>query len=462
MSKKSFSDIEQAIKNAAEAYEPAFDEQAWKKMEALLDKEKDRKRPFIFWLWWLIPILLGAGVIGYFTMKESKNETVPAYQKNALPVYNKTNNIPEVNGNNTSISTLSDVTQNTGDEVKPVAGSESAGAVKTGTDKKPDKKNNSKAYKTHSPVDESKQDPREVVVAAAKPAGKIKGKTKVNITPANPESDPENAVQATDMPVSSNTGKSKIPEKPIVTEDTATQLGETVVIKIEAAKQDDKEIEKIVDSVISKKIADKKTRKTISKIYVIVAAGAEASGVKLFSADKVTPRYGAALGFQINKKISVQGGFFVSNKKYIAGKDDYKTKPGSYWAIVDLKSIDGNCRVYEIPVQVRYDFTSGKKLNFFATAGLSSYLMKKENYTMHYLRYGNYHKAEVKYTGNNSFFSVLRFSAGAEKKISDRFAVFASPGIAVPLAGVGEGEVKLYSTDIILGLKFTPAAKNKK
>lgn len=69
MSKKSFNDIEQAIKAATEAHEPAFDEQAWKKMEALLDKDKDRKRPFAFWLWWLLPLLLVSGAFSYFAFK---------------------------------------------------------------------------------------------------------------------------------------------------------------------------------------------------------------------------------------------------------------------------------------------------------------------------------------------------------------------------------------------------------
>ena len=35
MSKKSFNHIEQIIKNASEANQPAFEEQAWEKMEAL-------------------------------------------------------------------------------------------------------------------------------------------------------------------------------------------------------------------------------------------------------------------------------------------------------------------------------------------------------------------------------------------------------------------------------------------
>ena len=49
MSKKSFKDIEHIIRAAAGAYEQPFNEGSWKNMEKLLDKEKNRKRPF-FWI----------------------------------------------------------------------------------------------------------------------------------------------------------------------------------------------------------------------------------------------------------------------------------------------------------------------------------------------------------------------------------------------------------------------------
>jgi hypothetical protein len=457
MSKKSFSEIEQAVKHAAEAYEPAFDEQAWKKMEVLLDKEKDRKKPFFFWLWWLLPLLIAAGVTVYFSMHTNNMQTELAVQKKEMAASETTTNIISATDKNTDQSVTATVTQNTGNDLKPDTGDQNTPGNASGQGNTISRVDTEKI----SSRDKSKnRNAREALYDAGKPAGTIKGKTSVAITPASPESDEEKEEMATGNPVSGNTDKSTKPAAPAAEPDTKPE--EALVIKVEAGKLNEKEIEKMVDSVITKTVTGKKTRDRISKFYVIVAAGAEASGVHLFAAGKVSPRYGAALGYQINKKLSVQTGFFVSSKKYLAGKEDYKAKAGSYWAIVDIKSIDANCRVYEIPLQVRYDFTPGKKLNIFAAAGLSSYIMKKENYNMYYQRFGTWHEADVQYTGNNSFLSVLRFSAGAEKKISGRLAVFASPGIAVPLAGVGEGEVKLYSTDLILGLKFTPGGKKKR
>ena len=416
MSKKSYSDIEQIVKNAAEAYEPAFDEQAWKKMEVLLDKEEDRRRPFIFWLWWLLPLLMGAGVLSYFTFNKSEKEKELIVQKNNNSAGGKTNNNSLGADKNSDIPGSTSITLNDSELTKNDIDNTTSNVVKTNNVVKTSDVVDINNYKTyHSRTDTKKRTADEALFSSKKPGDKVAGKTKATITPANPVSIDEKTEALAENSIPGNSDRSKKIEAVNANSATVTKPEETIVIKIDADKVSEKEIEKIVDSVITKSVADKKTKTKISKFYIIVAAGAEASGVKLFSADKITGRAGLAVGYQVNKNISVQTGFFVSNKKYIAGKEDYKTKEGSYWNIVDIKSIDANCRVYEIPLQVRYDFTPGKKLNIFANAGLSSYIMQKEDYEFYYERYGTQHQAAVKYTGNKNLFSVLRLSAGAEK-----------------------------------------------
>jgi hypothetical protein len=86
MSKRPFKEIEQIIKDTLEAHEPAFNEASWKKMEAMLDKEDDRKRPFVFWLWWLLPLLIGAGLLSYFAFnKNNSQREITAVKKNDVP-----------------------------------------------------------------------------------------------------------------------------------------------------------------------------------------------------------------------------------------------------------------------------------------------------------------------------------------------------------------------------------------
>jgi hypothetical protein len=452
MSKKSFNDIEQAIKTAAEAHEPAFDEQSWKKMEALLDKDKDRKRPIIFWMWWLLPFLIGAGTISYFVFN---NNAADQEQKNIAAQKNE-NTIVAQQYENTSAENKSNGNIGINDGAKPNTGINS-----TSNKPQPASVKNNNKINTDVPVsikkklinpevsNSNQQSNDEVLASKRKLRDKSNGKMKANITPANPESDNDNnETVAADNP---DTEKSKTPE--------SVKTEEMMVIKVDATKTTDKEIEKVIDSIVEKLSSDKKSKNKITRLYIIAATGAEGSGVKLFSAGKITGRAGLGVGYQINNHISIQTGFYVSSKKYRAAGTDYKTKPGTYWNIVNIKTIDANCRVYEIPLSVVYNFTPDKKLNIFASAGLSSYIMKKEDYYFYYDRYGTAHKAEVNYKGNKSLFSVLRLSAGIEKKISGRFSIFASPGVAIPLAGIGEGEVKLYSADITIGIKYFPLQK---
>lgn len=441
MNKKPFKDIEQIIKNAAEAYEPAFDEAAWKQMESLLDKDKDRKRPFAFWLWWLLPFLIGAGILSYFILNDSVAKNEITDQKNNQAVAATATSKPVDNLNKTigladviNAEQIDQANQATKDKI-----SNTSGVVK-----------NSKSFVIQS----DKKNPESVNLLSQKKSlfGKSRVKIRAKIRAAQMTTDD---VQTDALSISQNTiaVENKV-------SDSAKQE-EVIVIKVTADKANEKEIEKIIDSIIKKPSPEQRFKDKVYRFYVIATAGMEGSGVKLFSADKITLRAGLAFGYQVTKKLSVQTGFFMSNKKYVAAGSDYKTKPGSYWNIVNINKVEANCRVYEIPLTIRYDFMPGKKLNIFASVGLSSYIMKKEDYNFYYDRYGTPYKADVYYSGNKHLFSVVRLSAGLEKKLSKHFAILVSPAIALPLAGVGEGEMKLYSTEVTIGLKYSFIQRKK-
>ena len=80
MNEKQFNHIENKIKEAADSQETPFDELSWKKMEALLDENKDRKRPF-FWIF--IPLLAVILVAGYYFYAKT-TEVKPGEKTSAL------------------------------------------------------------------------------------------------------------------------------------------------------------------------------------------------------------------------------------------------------------------------------------------------------------------------------------------------------------------------------------------
>ena len=121
---------------------------------------------------------------------------------------------------------------------------------------------------------------------------------------------------------------------------------------------------------------------------------------------------------------------------------------------MQIIKVDANCLVYEIPLTLRFDFVKRPATSFFGSIGMSSYIMKKEKYNYDYLLYNYPYQGKYDYTGNKSFFGILSFSAGMEKKLNDAFSILAEPSINIPLAGVGDGKVKLYSAGLQVGIKY--------
>jgi hypothetical protein len=128
-SEKQYKYIEDKIKDAADVADYAFNEASWKKMEALLDKKKDKRRPF-FWIF--SAFLLGALVVGGgiiyqtgYRNQQSENtrkpvddkgngiQTTQSLNETADKVIDKQVVLPESSTGNDGISSATDNINNT-------------------------------------------------------------------------------------------------------------------------------------------------------------------------------------------------------------------------------------------------------------------------------------------------------------------------------------------------------------
>lgn len=440
MDNKRFDHIEQQMKTASEGWEPPFSEAAWERMEQMLEGENDRKRPVAWWIW-LLPLFLLLGTGAYFMLNNEggvKKETAvikntPA-DKNTTVVEQDKAGSPE---------TVIAATENT---IPPAA------TTQTGSGIAVYKKPGSVKIKIGSPsaVAETRDD---VNAAAKKTSGNEKGKVKMAVAAAAATEDKED--QASQQPGE----KYADTNEPVALNDPATGKKPATTPAVPANKETKNE--KPGPEENSKTKTETKKNKPSSKFYFAIAAGMEGNGVDFPGTSKFSTRAGVLAGYQLTPKLSVQAGFFAGNKKYVAGKNDYKAKEGSYWSMVDITRVDANCRVFEIPLALRYDFAPSRKWNVFAGAGLSSYIMDKEDYDYDYTRYNMPYQGKASYTGNQHFFSVLKLSGGMERKLSPQFSLGINPGLAIPLAGVGDGQIKLFSSELLLSLKYRPFRKSK-
>ena len=177
---------------------------------------------------------------------------------------------------------------------------------------------------------------------------------------------------------------------------------------------------------------------------------------------KLTLDLGIVAAYRFSNHFGVRTGVFISKKIYSATPDEYTVPGGTSYNY--LAKINANCNVIDIPLNIDYYFGEKRKHNWFASAGLSSYLMKKESYDYVYKTPAGqvYNKDWTISNQNKHFFSVLDVSLGYQYLINDKFSVAAQPYVDIPLTGIGAGKVKLFSEGILFTVKAKPFLKKGK
>jgi hypothetical protein len=426
-----FEEFDKKIKEAADNHHPAYDENAWDKMEGLLNKhmpeKKERRRGAV----WLLLLLITAGGAGYFLITKtnthnpgpavnnvsSKNTATETINQES-PVNTKTPRNEENGIKNPDINSLSSSSKQK-DQHQPSA------VIMTGNS---DKKKNlvQKADQLNKPAPTSTAD--QTLAISPNPSINTSN-DKISVAPP---------------PVSKDESESKPAEKEKQAKDLAT-------------KKDSKPLEQQPENTPAGKAKTKKG----NGLFISLSAGPDVGAVELNSVGRLKLAAGVGIGYKISDRVSVQTGFYVSRKIYTAKAYDYHAP--SWWSSYypTLESVDADCKVYEIPLLVNYNFTKNKKSNWFGTLGLSSYLMKKEEYDYNY-KTSTGQPASRSWAYNNEnkhYFSVLTLAGGYERNLSNQLSLSFSPYVKVPLKGIGFGKVKLNSAGVMVSANFKPFAK---
>ena len=151
--------------------------------------------------------------------------------------------------------------------------------------------------------------------------------------------------------------------------------------------------------------------------YAGIISGVDMSSVH-FQTAKPGATMGLIIGYSFNEKWSIESGLLWDTKR-VYDNGSYFNPPG-YTPTngITITAVNGKSRLYELPVNMKYTIISGKH-NLFATAGLSSYFMRLENYDYEYTQSGqsgghNY----LSYTNETKdWFSVANFGIGYTHKL---------------------------------------------
>jgi hypothetical protein len=168
------------------------------------------------------------------------------------------------------------------------------------------------------------------------------------------------------------------------------------------------------------------------------------------------------LTWHFAKKFSFATGAVYTKKNYSAYGKDYHPPKGYWTNYITLDELNGSCWMIDIPLNLRYDFSGGKKYTFFSSAGVSTYLMNKESYTYHYMYNGNYTSRNWLNDDNTShLFSVVNVSAGYEKSVGKNLSIQVEPYLKLPVSGIGFGKMQMNSYGINFAIRLRPELKKQ-
>jgi hypothetical protein len=198
-----------------------------------------------------------------------------------------------------------------------------------------------------------------------------------------------------------------------------------------------------------------KTNARQKRFYAGIVGGPDLSTVKFQKFSNVGFQVGVLLGYAFNDRFAVEAGALTAKKYYYSDGEYYKTS-GSYTpAYARIVAVDGSCRMIEVPVALRYTFSRQKTQSWFATAGVSSYLMQREDYSLDYLypSSGNISTYYRSYTNKDQYWlAALQLSLGYSTRLGKLGNLRFEPYYSLPLKGMGHGKLPVSSLGVRLGI----------
>jgi hypothetical protein len=206
---------------------------------------------------------------------------------------------------------------------------------------------------------------------------------------------------------------------------------------------------------VTNKMKTKSRNNKESKFYAGIIAGIDLSSIH-FQSVKTGASLGLIFGYALNKKWSIESGL-VWDTKSVYDNGKYFNPPGYIPTNgIRIIAVNGKSRLYEWPVNMKYTIISGKH-SLFTTAGLSSYLMRSEDYDYEYVQNnqpgGHNYLSYTKETKN--WFSVVNLSIGYTHKLSGNGRIRVEPYVKLPIKNLGVGNMPIMSTGLNIGFTKT-------
>jgi hypothetical protein len=222
-----------------------------------------------------------------------------------------------------------------------------------------------------------------------------------------------------------------------------------------------------VEDIIHLHKKNTRSLNTDRSLQIGVSFAPEFSEVKHTNyANRLGTGFGITLGYQIMNRLSINSGLIYSHKYYQANDQSFHLTSNLSPQGLRIEYVNGSLKMFEIPLNLRYDISTKENSTFFVNAGISSYIMQKQNYLYYCHRYngfgpGGWYKQDYD-VQQNFWFSTINLSAGFETGLSRSMSLQVDPYIKIPVKGVGIGNVQLSSYGVNFAIKFSPILKKSR
>jgi hypothetical protein len=189
--------------------------------------------------------------------------------------------------------------------------------------------------------------------------------------------------------------------------------------------------------------------------YAGIISGVDMSSIHFRSAKNGVTR-GLIIGYAFNQKWSIESGLLWDKKRVYDNGSNFNPPGYTPTNGVTIVAVNGKSSLYEWPVDLKYTILSGKH-GLFATAGLSSYFMRSENYDYEYVRNnqpGGHNYLSYKNETNN-LFSVVDLSLGYTRRLGDIGSIRVEPYLKLPVKNLGTANMPVMSTGLNIGFTKT-------
>lgn len=160
---------------------------------------------------------------------------------------------------------------------------------------------------------------------------------------------------------------------------------------------------------------------------------------------------GINIGYQFRDRWEISTGLAWSLKKFVGEGKDYNVSEGFWVDDIIPMSMDAKCGIIEIPLDFRYFHSGYLNDGFEISFGLRSYMIHSEWYGFEYdptIQRDDLLLEQVKENKNKNWVGSFNFSVGYHKVLSNHLGISISPYVQIPITGIGEGKVNLYSAGV--------------